>query len=98
MVITYAGGEGGARSMRACRARRSGMLSAWSQREWPRAFRVVQWLAGLEHWTWDGGGRWRASQTQLARLVRLVACCKRWGWQVCSAMVTIDGMVEFTVS
>src|SRR4051812_36963400 len=63
VVITYADGEGGERSVRACRVRRSGLLSAWSQRHWARAFRAVQWLAGLRRWIGCRDGRWRASQT-----------------------------------
>src|SRR3954465_9926467 len=54
VVIVYARGEGGARSVGMCRGRRSGACSAWLLASWARSVRVVQGLATFKRWTWSG--------------------------------------------
>ena len=61
VVIMYASGEGGARSVGVGRGWRSSACSAWLLAGWARSVHVVQGLARFGRWTGSGGGRWAAS-------------------------------------
>ena len=52
----------------------------------------------LEAWTGGGDGRWRVSQTRLAKLEKLLAGWRHWGGKGALGMLAIDGMVWFTMS
>src|SRR3954469_14959278 len=75
VVIVYARGEGGARSVGVCRGRRSGACSAWLLASWARSVHVVQGLARFERWTGSGGGVLACSHTCWLGLFILLACC-----------------------
>ncbi len=91
LVITRARSEGGAWSVGAGRAWRTGALSARAQRGLAWACHVVQGLARLGAWTGGGSGRRRVSQTRLARLVLPLACWRHGGDNGALGMLTIDG-------
>ena len=84
-AVAHASGRGSARYVLACRAQRSGALSACLQRGWARSSCVVKGLAALWHWTGGGGGRRRVSQTCLLGLVLLLSCCRHGGGKLGSA-------------
>ena len=97
LVITHASGEGGARSVGAGRGWRTGALSARTHRGLAWSCRVVQGLAVLGARTGSGGGVLASSQTRLARLVLLVACCRPWGGNGALGLHTIDDNGQLTV-
>src|SRR3954466_3936983 len=74
-----------------------GALSAWLQSGLAWSVCVVQGLASLAAGTGSGGGVLACSQTRLARLVLLVACCPHWGDNGALGLFTIDDIGEFTV-
>ena len=93
--IVYACGEGGARSVGAGRGWRSGARSAWLLARLAWFVRVVQGLATLAAGTVSGGGWWAASQTRLARLNLLLACCLHWdgmGVLGCSPLMAMPSL------
>ena len=67
-----------------------GALSAWLLASLAWSVRVVQGLASLAAGTGSGGGVLACSQTRLARLVLLVACCRLWGGNGSLGLLTID--------
>src|SRR4051812_21884767 len=87
----------GERSVGVCQGWRYGALSACLQSGLAWLGRVVQWLEGFERWTGGGGVVLASSQTRLARLVLLIACCPHWGDMGALVLLTIDDIGEFTV-
>src|SRR4051812_12365579 len=79
VATVYASGEGGARSVGFGRAWRSAtclarVVEARARRSW-----VLCSTSSRQGWSRGGGEAWVISQTRLARLVPLLACCLHWG-------------------